>query len=94
MLVEQLDAEARPDSVARLRLRVLSEPDPGALVRILGRLQHLNLTPRQVTAEMSSTGRLYVQIDIVGLCEREVSLIASKIRQEPFVYDAHWHPIC
>jgi hypothetical protein len=37
---------------------------------------------------------LYIEIDIVGVSERGPALIAVKVRPDPSVFDAHWHPIC
>jgi hypothetical protein len=89
--------ESGPEEVgalALLRLRVVAEVDSGTLGRILGRLANLNLTPRRVLAEAASDDKLYIQVDIVGMSERDLALMASKVRQDPSVFDAHWHPIC
>jgi hypothetical protein len=78
--------------VALTRLRVVAEADPSTLVRLLGRLQNLNITPRRVNAEFSSAGRLYIDIDLCGICQPQLALIAAKARQDICVLDAHWHP--
>jgi hypothetical protein len=57
---------------------VVAACDPGALGRILGRLQNLNLTPRRVLAETTGDGRLYFEVDIVGVSERDLAPIAAK----------------
>lgn len=72
-------------------LRVTAEADPGALARVLERFQNLNLTPRRVIAEWGINDTLHVQVDIAGLPEDRVSLIAAKIGQIPSIINAYWH---
>ena len=74
-----------------LHLRVASEADPGALARVLERFQNLNLTPRRVTAEWGMNDTLHVQVDIAGLSEERVSLIAAKLGQVPCILNVYWH---
>ena len=94
MNVDEFTAQrADPEATALLRLRVVADADPGALVRVLERLQNLNVTPRRVIAEASSADRLYIEVDIVGLSEGRVSLIAAKVGQDACVYNAYWHHV-
>jgi len=72
-------------------LRVSAEADPGALARILERFTNLNLTPRRVVAEWGINDTLHVQVDIVGLPEERISLIAAKLDQVPSIVRAYWH---
>lgn len=58
------------------------------------RLQDLSLTPRRALAETTGKARLYFEVDTVGVSGRDLALIAAKVRQDPSVFDAHWHPIC
>jgi hypothetical protein len=74
-----------------LYLRVTAEADPGALPRVLERFQNLNLLPRRVVAEWGTTGTLHVQVDIAGLSEETVTLLAAKLRQVPCILNAYWH---
>jgi hypothetical protein len=74
-----------------LCLRVNSDADPGALARVLTSFQTLNVVPRRVVAELGTTGTLYIRIDVTGLTERHLSLIAAKIGQVPCVGNAYWH---
>ena len=74
-----------------LSLRVNAEADPGALARVLTCFQTLNVVPRRVIAEAGTTGTLYIRIDVTGLTERHLSLIAAKIGQVPCVENAYWH---
>jgi hypothetical protein len=74
-----------------LRLRVTTDGDPGALPRLLGYFQNLNVTPRSVSAEFATTGLMHLSVDICGLPEERVSLIAGKIGAAPCVLNAHWH---
>ena len=74
-----------------LRLRVASEDDPGALARLLGYFQNVNVTPRRIQAQFLTTGLMHVQIDVCGMSEARLSLIAAKIGQHVPVVDASWH---
>ncbi len=73
------------------RLRVAADADPGALARVLERFQNLNVVPRRVLAELATTGILHVQVDIAGLSEETVNLIAAKLSQVPCIQNVHWH---
>jgi hypothetical protein len=74
-----------------LYLRVAADADPGALARVLERFQNLNLTPRRVVAEWGTNDTLHVQVDIAGMSEERVSLIAAKLGQVPSILHAYWH---
>ncbi len=74
-----------------LCLRVSADADPGALPRVLACFQTLNVVPRRVVAELGTTGMLYIRIDVSGLTEGHLSLIAAKIGQVPCVGNAYWH---
>jgi hypothetical protein len=72
-------------------LRVRAERDPGALARIIEKLVNLNFTPRRVIAEWGINDSLHVQVDIAGLPEERVNLIAEKLGQVPSIIHVHWH---
>ena len=74
-----------------LCLRVNADADPGALARVLTCFQTLNVVPRRVISELGTTGTLYIRIDVTGLTERHLSLIAAKVGQVPCVGNAYWH---
>ncbi len=74
-----------------LRLRVSAEADPGVLPRLLGQFQNLNVIPHRVVAEYATTGLMHVHIDISGLSESRLSLVAAKVRQFVPVLNAYWH---
>ena len=93
MSVEESNT-GEPGALTSLRLRVVAEIDPGTLGRILGRLTNLNVTPCRVLAETTSNDRLYIEIEIVGVSECGLALMAAMVRQNPSVFDANWHPIC
>lgn len=80
-----------PDVWPLLYLRVSAEPDPGVLARVLDRLQNLNILPRRVIAEWATTGTLNIQVDITGLPEDRVDLIAAKLGEVPTIFSAYWH---
>lgn len=75
----------------RLCLRVTAEADPGALARVVGFFQTLNVVPRRVLAEFGSNETLHIRVDITGLAEGHLSRIAAKIGQIPFIENAYWH---
>jgi hypothetical protein len=85
--VEQSSAE----TTGLLRLRVAAEPDPSALTRVLALFQNLNVVPRRVIAEFGTAQTMHVQIDVAGLSEHRLSMIAAKIDQVPCVLNAYWH---
>jgi hypothetical protein len=74
-----------------LRLRVVADADPGALARIVERFHNLNVLPRRIIAECGMNETLYVQVDMFGLSEERLTLIAAKIRQVPSIVSAYWH---
>lgn len=73
------------------RLRVVADADPGALARVLERLQNLNCLPRRVSAEFGTDALLHVEVDVVGLSAEQLTLIARKIGQATCVVNAYWH---
>jgi hypothetical protein len=81
------------DELTLLRLRVVADADPGALMRVLERFQNLNVVPRKVLAELSLTGVFHVEVDIAGISRDCMDIIAAKIGEAPCVHSARWHPL-
>jgi hypothetical protein len=79
------------ESFSLLRLRVVADADPTAIGRIIERFQNLNIVPRRVSAEFASNDLLHVEVDVFGLTEEQISLIAGKIGQAVSIYHAHWY---
>jgi hypothetical protein len=79
------------DSLSLLRLRVLAEADSGALLRVLERFQNLGVLPRRVIAEFTTTDSLSIQLDVAGMEESRLTLIAAKLGELPYVTQAYWH---
>jgi len=79
------------ESFSVLRLRVLAEADSGALMRTLERFQNLGVAPRRVIAEFTTADTMTIQVDVAGLDEAHLSLIANKLGQVPCVLRAYWH---
>jgi hypothetical protein len=73
-----------------LRLQVVADADPAALARVLERFQNLNIVPRRVTAECGTNAILHVAVDVFGIPEDQLALIANKIREATSVINAHW----
>jgi len=80
---------ARP--AALLCLRVAADADPQALARVLERFQNLNVLPRRVLAEFGVADVVHIRVDILGIPEERLSLIAAKISQSPSILAAYWH---
>lgn len=79
------------DQVSLLRLKVVAEADAGALMRVLERFHNLGILPRRVIAEFTTADSLSIQVDIAGVEENRMSLIAAKLAQIPCVSQAYWH---
>ncbi len=79
------------ESFSLLRLRVVAEADAGALMRVLERFQNLGVLPRRVIAEFTTTDALSIQLDVAGLEESRLTLIAAKLGELPCVTQAYWH---
>ncbi|MDB6090641.1 MAG: hypothetical protein JWN85_3425 [Gammaproteobacteria bacterium] len=79
------------DHVSLLRLRVVAEADAGALLRVLERFHNLGVLPRRVIAEFTSSDLLSIQLDVMGLDESRLTLIAAKLGEMPCVSRAYWH---
>ena len=74
-----------------LYLRVIAEPDPSALARVLERFQNLNIVPARVVAEWVDPETLQVEVQLTGVTEDAVGLIAAKLGQIPCILSAYWH---
>jgi acetolactate synthase regulatory subunit len=72
-------------------VRVAAEADPSTLVRVLMAFQHLNVVPRSVSAETSTTDMIYIEIEVTGLTDERVALIAAKLGQLTTVTNAYWN---
>jgi hypothetical protein len=76
---------------SRRRLQVVADADPGAIARVVERFQNLNIVPRRLIAEFSSNDLLHIEVDVCGITDEQLALIAGKIRQAPCVVNAYWH---
>jgi hypothetical protein len=79
------------DSFAFFRLKVVAEADAGALMRVLERFHNMGVLPRRVIAEFTTTDSLSIQVDVAGVEEDRMSLIAAKLGQIPCISQAYWH---
>jgi hypothetical protein len=79
------------EKLSLCRLRVVADNDPGAVARVLERFQNLNVLPRRIIAECTSNDTLHIQVDVFGLAEEQLRLVAAKIRQSPSIVNAYWH---
>jgi hypothetical protein len=81
------------DELTVLRLRVVADADPGALAQVLNRFQNLNVVPRKVLAELSLKGVFYVEVDVSGIAQECMDIVAAKIGESPCIHSARWHPL-
>jgi hypothetical protein len=80
-----------PLVLSRRRLQVVADADPGAIARVVERIHNLNIIPRRVTAEFSSNDLLHIAVDVCGITDEQLTLIAGKIRQATSIVNAYWH---
>jgi len=80
-----------PQVYSRRRLQVVADADPGAIARVVERFQNLNIIPRRISAEFSSNDILHIEVDVCGVADEQLALIAAKIRQATSVVNAYWH---
>lgn len=73
------------------RLRVTADADPGVVARVLERFQNLNVLPRRVVAEADTNNRFRIEVDVLGMPEAQMTLVAIKLRQNTSVLNAYWH---
>ena len=73
------------------RLRVSAEADPGLVARLLGYFHNLNIVPQRIVAEFATTNAMHIHIDVSGLTESRLTLIAARVHQWVPVTHAYWH---
>jgi hypothetical protein len=78
------------DNAAVLRLRVIAEAEPSALVRALQPFQMRNLVPRRVVAHRIDVDRLQIDIDVdASECTPDAFRLAlTKLNELPVVFSA------
>jgi hypothetical protein len=74
-----------------VRFQVSADADPSVVGRLLSCFQNLNLIPRRIIAEFSTTALMHIQIDISDLSEERVTLIAGKMQQHVSVLNSQWY---
>jgi hypothetical protein len=80
-------------TVSLFRLQVVANADPGALARVIERFQNLNILPRRVIAEFGINETIHIQVDVCGMPEEQIKIVAAKIGQAPSVVNAYWHRV-
>jgi len=86
-----MTADDSSETTKLVRLRVSTEADPGVITHLLSHFQNVNVIPQRVVAEFATTGLLHIHIDVSGLSESRISLIAAKMTQCVPVLHAYWH---
>jgi hypothetical protein len=84
-------SDQETETTKLVRLRVSAEADPGLVARLLGYFQNLNITPHRIVAEFATTDMMHIHIDLSGMSERRLTLLAAKVHQWVPVSNAHWH---
>jgi hypothetical protein len=77
--------------LSRRRLQITADADPGAIARVVERLQQLNIVPRRMTAEFSSNDMLYIEVEVCGVPDEQLRLIIGKIRKATTTVNAYWY---
>ena len=54
-------------------------------------LEELSLWRLRIVAECTSNDTFHIQVDVFGLPEEQLRLVAAKIRQSPSIVNAYWH---
>jgi hypothetical protein len=49
--------------------------------------------PRRIIAEFASNDLLHIEVDVCGITDEQLALIAGKIRQSPCIVNAYWHRV-
>jgi hypothetical protein len=80
-----------PLTLSRRRLQVVADADRGAIARVVERFQNLNFIPRRICAEFSSNDLLHIEVDVCGLPDEQLALIAGQVRRSPCIVNAYWH---
>jgi hypothetical protein len=80
-------------SLSLWRLRVTADADPGVVARVVERFQNLNVLPRRVLAESDINNRFSIEVDVLGMPEAQMTLVAAKLRQNTSVLNAYWHRV-
>jgi hypothetical protein len=74
-----------------LRLRVVADADPTAIARVVERFTNLNVVPRRLLAEFGGDDILHIEVDVFGVSEAQLTLVAAKIAEAPSIVSARWH---
>ena len=78
-------------TVSLFRLRVIASADPGAVARVIERFQNLNIMPRRLIAEFGINETIHIEVDVCGMPEDQIKIVAAKIGQATSVVSAYWH---
>jgi hypothetical protein len=80
-------------TVTLFRLRVVADADPAAISRVIERFQNLNVLPRRVIAEFGINETIHIEVDVCGLAEEQLKIIAAKIGSATSIVSARWHRV-
>jgi hypothetical protein len=79
------------ESFTLWRLRVVADADPSTIGRVIERLQNLNVVPRRISAQISNNHQLHIEVDVFGLSEEQILLVAAKIAETTTVHHMYRH---
>jgi hypothetical protein len=80
-------------TVTLFRLRVVADADPAVISRVIERFQNLNVLPRRVIAEFGVNETIHIEVDVCGLAEEQLKIIAAKIGSATSIVSARWHRV-
>jgi hypothetical protein len=72
---------------------VVADADSLAVICVVQRFHNLNVVPRRISAEFGTDDRLHIEVDVIGLTEEQLALVAGKIGEAPSIHQAYWHRI-
>jgi hypothetical protein len=83
--------ECEQARASELTLDVISDPEPGALLRVLQQFANLNLLPTYFTAEACDDGTLSMRLEVTDCAPQVLERISAKLGQMPCIRESSWH---
>ena len=79
---------ALPDSA--FCVVILADADPVVLIRLVERIQSLNLVPHRLAARWLTDDRLAIELILAGLDEPRIETLTQRISQFTTVHSVIW----
>lgn len=84
--------EGEPPLASALVLQVISDADPGALLRVLQQFVSLNLLPHYFLAQTSRDGTVTMRLEVADCPPQMLERISARLEQIPCIHRACWRP--